>query len=96
MITMFTAPLTLFVAVPLFYLTRKRVTFWRCVLGGLAVGAVGALLFLLTTNVLAARNWSPFLIAAGPLSSLIFWLVGVWKNEWLNQEQARRRDNEAI
>ena len=85
-ISVFTVPLTLFAGVPLFvYLARRRrVTFWWCMLAGLVLGAVGALLFMLMTNVLAGRNWAPLLIITGLLCALVFWLVGVWKNQALD------------
>ena len=80
MIALYTIPLTIFVAAPLYYFNRKRVTFWLCVIAGVAIGVVGSLLFLVTTNPLAALNWSPLLIGSGLLSSIVFWVVGVWKN----------------
>jgi hypothetical protein len=80
MIAFYTIPLTVLVATPLYYFNRKRVTFWLCVIAGVAVGVLGALLFLVMTNPLAALNWSPLLIGSGLLSSIVFWVVGVWKN----------------
>lgn len=83
MTAMFMVPLTVLFAVPLFYLWRRRITFWRCVFAGLATGIVGAVIFLLTTNPLAALNWSPLLIVVGVLSSLVLWVVAVLKNRAL-------------
>jgi len=76
----FTLPLTVVLAIPLFFLWRRRITFWRCLLAGLAIGLVGALAFLAMTNLAAALNWSPGLIGAGVLSSIVFWAVGIWNN----------------
>jgi len=86
MTAMFMVPLTVLVAVPLFYVWRRRITFWRCVFAGLVIGIVGAVIFLLTTNPLAALNWSPLLILVGVLSSLVFWVVAVWRNPALTAE----------
>jgi hypothetical protein len=96
MTAMFTVPLTLLVAVPLFYLWRRRITFWRCLLAGLAIGIIGAALFLLLTNPLAARNWSPLLIGAGVLSSLVFWAIAIWRNPSLIASRSERDSNAAI
>jgi putative effector of murein hydrolase len=76
----FTVPLTLFVAVPLYYFWRRRITFWRCILAGFAIGAIGALAFLAMTHPEAALNWSPGLIGSGVVTSLVFWFIAVWKN----------------
>ena len=80
MIASFTVPLTLFVAAPLYYFSRRRVTFWACVMVGLAIGAVGSLTFLLAINPYTARTWAPSLLLAGIISSVIFWIVAIWKN----------------
>ena len=76
----FTAPLTLFIAAPLYYVWRRRITFLRCLAAGLVVGALGALAFLAMTNAQAAINWSPGLIGAGVVTSIIFWAIAVWNN----------------
>ena len=96
MTAIFTVPLTLLVAVPLFYLWRRRITFWRCLLAGLAIGIIGAALFLLVTNPLAARNWSPLLAVAGVLSSLVFWAIAVWRNPALTNNRSETADSAAI
>jgi molybdate transport system substrate-binding protein len=87
MISLFTVPLTVFAGMPLFVwlARRRRVTFWWCMLAGLVIGAAGVLLFMLVTNVLAARNWAPLLIVTGLLCSFVFWLAGVWKNRALDR-----------
>jgi molybdate transport system substrate-binding protein len=92
MISFFTVPLTLFAGMPLFvYLARRRrVTLWWCMLAGLVVGLAGVLVFMLMTNALAARNWAPLLIVTGLLCSLVFWLVGVWKNQALDKVRRYR------
>jgi len=87
MISMFTVPLTLFAGVPLFVLLarRRRVTFWWCLLAGFVVGVVGVLLLMLTSNVIAARNWAPILIIIGLLCSMVFWVVAVRRNPALDK-----------
>jgi len=77
----FTIPLTIVLAVPVFYVWRRRITFWRCLTAGLAVGLVGALLFLLMTNPLAALHSLPAFVLAGTFSSTLFWVVAVWNNK---------------
>jgi len=77
----FTVPLTVVFAIPLFFLWRKRITFWRCLLAGLAIGFVGTLAFLVTTHPAAALNWAPGLIGTGVLSSIVFWAVAIWNND---------------
>jgi hypothetical protein len=96
MTAIFTVPLTILLAVPLFCLWRRRITFWRCVFAGLAIGIVGAVIFLVTTNPLAALNSSPLLIVAGVLSSLVFWVIAVWRNAALTVHRAERAGNAAI
>jgi hypothetical protein len=96
MTAMFTVPLTVLVAVPLFYVWRRRITFWRCVFAGLVIGIIGAGLFLLTTNPLAALNWSPLLIVVGVLSSLVFWAIAVWRNPTLTVRRSEEASNAAI
>jgi hypothetical protein len=59
-------------------------------LAGLVVGLAGVLVFMLMTNALAARNWAPLLIVTGLLCSLVFWLVGVWKNQALDKVRRYR------
>jgi hypothetical protein len=76
----FTVPLTLFIAAPLCYVWRRRITFLRCLVAGFVIGALGALAFLVMTNAQAALNWSPGLIGAGVVTSIIFWAIAVWNN----------------
>lgn len=80
MIASFTVPLTLFVAAPLYYFSRRRVTFWACIKVGIALGIVGSLTFLLAIDPHTARIWAPSLLLAGFISSVVFWFVGIWKN----------------
>ena len=87
----FTVPLTLFVAVPLYYFWRRRITLWRCVLAGVVIGILGALAFLAVTHAQAALNWSPALIGSGLVTSIIFWLVAIWNNRAL-EESAKSED----
>lgn len=81
MSAIFTVPLVLFVAVPLYYVWRRRITFGRCLASGFVIGALGALAFLAMTNPQAAFNWSPGLISAGAVTSIIFWAIAVWKRD---------------
>ena len=78
-----TVPLTLFVAVPTYWFFRRRVGLLACMTAGAAIGAIGCLLFWAATNTLAALNWAPLLLGAGLVSSLLFWFVGLWRNERL-------------
>lgn len=80
MVASFIVPLTLFVAAPLYYLARKRITFWLCIFCGGLVGILGSLVFLLSTNKLAAQNWVLSFVFIGLFSSAIFWFVGIWRN----------------
>jgi hypothetical protein len=81
LIAAFTIPLTLFVAVPSYWHFRKSVGLKICLLNGVVIGILGILLFWVITNRLAAINWAPLLIATSVISSLLFWLIGLWKNE---------------
>lgn len=83
MIALYTVPLTLLVAAPLYYFNRKRITFLFCVLAGLGIGLLGALSFWSMTNRLAAQNWAPLLIGTGLVSSVLFWVIGIWRNSRL-------------
>jgi hypothetical protein len=76
----FTVPLTLFVAVPVYYFWRRRITFFRCLSAGFVIGTLGALVFLAMTNPQAALNWSPGLIGSGILTSIMFWVIAIWNN----------------
>jgi hypothetical protein len=96
MTAMFTVPLTLLVAVPLFYLWRRQITLWRCLLAGLAIGIIGAVVFLVTTNPLAALNWSPLLVVVGVLSSVVFWVTAVWRNPTLTVTRDAEAGDAAI
>ena len=81
----FTVPVTLLVALPLFVILRRRyrLRFWHYAIYGLSIGAVGAAAFSLTTNGLAALNWLPVFLIAGLVSSMAFWVVGVWRNDYV-------------
>ena len=81
MVSSFTVPLTLLVAVPLYLRIRGQVSFLQCLGAGLVAGLIGVALFYLGTNPLAALNWGVSLVLAGLLSSVVFWLVAVWKND---------------
>jgi len=76
----YTVPLTLLVATPLMYFMRKHLTLGRCLLVGFLLGALGALTFWSPYSLKAMWNWGPLLVAAGVMSSLLFWIVGVWRN----------------
>lgn len=76
-----TVPLTLFVAVPVFLVLKQRASFLVCVLAGAVVGAVGAILFLLVTNWEAGINWAAALVGCGVISSVLFWLVAIWRSD---------------
>jgi hypothetical protein len=76
----YTVPLTLFVAAPLVYLLRYCLSLALCLASGLAIGVAGTLMVLATTNRLFAWNASLVLMLCGLVSSLIFWVVGVWRN----------------
>jgi len=96
MTALFTVPLTVFVALPLYYFCRGRITFGRCLLAGFGIGVLGAVAFLVTTHPQAALNWSPGLIGAGVLSSIIFWAVAIWQNAALKGVHRRGAGNAAI
>ena len=85
MIALYTAPLTLLVAVPLHYFNRKRITFLFCVLVGLGIGLLGVLSFWAMSNQLAAQNWAPLLIGTGIVSSVLFWVIGIWRNGYIQK-----------
>jgi hypothetical protein len=76
----YTVPLTLLVAAPLVFLFRHRISLALCLVVGLAIGFLGSLTFLATTNYLAALHWAPLLIVSGLVSSFLFWLVAVFRN----------------
>jgi hypothetical protein len=80
MVAPFSVSLTALVAAPLVYLFRRRISFTLCCGFGLTIGLLGSLLFLATTNPLAALHWSPAFLLVGLSSSIIFWSVGVWRN----------------
>ena len=82
----FTVPLTLLVALPLYYFWRRRITFWRCLSAGCVIGILGTLAFLAMTNPQAAINWSPGLVGSGIVTSIIFWAIAVWNNDALGSE----------
>jgi hypothetical protein len=83
MIAMFTIPLTLFVALPLVLLLRRHLSFVRCIAAGFGIGLLAVALEWSLSHWQAALNLGPLLIGAGVLSSLVFWLVGVWRNSRL-------------
>ena len=96
MTALFTIPLTVFVAVPLYYFWRAHITFGRCLLAGFGIGVVGTLAFLAMTHPEAALNGSPALIGAGVLSSVIFWAIAIWQNGALKGTHGRGTGNAAI
>jgi hypothetical protein len=81
LVALFTVPLTLFVAVPLYCVVRKKIALRLCTLFGIGIGSIGALLFLLMTNLEAFLKFAPLHILTGLISSLLFWLVGIWRNQ---------------
>ena len=76
-----TVPLTLFVAVPMFLMLKQHASFLVCVLSGAVVGAIGALLFMLVTHWEAGINWAPALVGCGVISSVLFWVVAIWRSD---------------
>ena len=87
MVAYFTVPLTVFIAVPLFivFSRRSNVGAAACLIFGFAVGLVGVLLFWLMTNQQAMLRWAVALVLSGVLSGFVFWIAGVWKNEFLRK-----------
>lgn len=87
MVAYFTIPLTGCVAVPLFpvFNRRSNVGIVACLLFGFAIGLVGVLLFRLITNQQAMLGWALSLVLSGVLSGFVFWVAGVWKNEFLRK-----------
>lgn len=79
----FTVALTVFVAVPLYWVLRKKANLLVCAIAGVLVGLVGSVVFSLTANFsgLVFLNWSPAMIVAGLMSGMIFWFVGLWRND---------------
>jgi hypothetical protein len=80
LIAIFTVPLTVIGAAPLYVVFRKSITIWLCMVAGFSLGLVGSLIFLLMTNPKAYLNWLPAFLFAGWSSSVVFWLVGIWRN----------------
>ena len=78
-IAIYTVPLTLFIAAPLVFLLRRKLTLGRCLLTGALLGIVGALTFWSPYSVKSSL-WGAPLVLAGLLSSLLFWVIGVWRN----------------
>jgi hypothetical protein len=95
MIACYTVPLTIFVAVPLYYAMRRKINFLFCIVSGIGIGALGSLLFLAMTNWLSFLKWSPLLIFVGLVSSLLFWFVAVWKNSGLTRSSTGRTQTTA-
>ncbi len=89
MIAIFTVPLTLFVAAPLYYLFRNKIGLWTCMAFGVVIGLIGAGIFGATTHYEAFVRWAPLLVGAGWLSSMIFWFVGIWRNPNLTLNSTR-------
>lgn len=90
MTALFTMPLTFFVAVPLYFFARSQITFLRCILFGATIGLFGALIdYYWTRNFLAAKNIAPIMIGFGIVSSAVFWIVGIWKNNNLTKQSSR-------
>ena len=85
-VSFLTVPLTVFVAVPLYIALHKkiRIGLVACITIGFTIGFIGVLLFFFMTHYQAAINWAPSLIVIGTLSGFIFWLVGIYRNEKIN------------
>ena len=79
-LAMFTVPLTLFVAVPFYLLTKKYFTFLVSIYFGLAIGALVALVYYLNTDPINGVNMAPIFLLLGLISSVLFWIVAIWKN----------------
>jgi fluoride ion exporter CrcB/FEX len=84
----YTVPLTLLLAGPLVYVFRKRLTLARCVTVGFILGMLGSFTFWSPYSLAAFFNWGPLLIVVGVISSLLFWVVGVWGNRDLTKARA--------
>jgi hypothetical protein len=80
---LYTVPLTAVIAAPLVYFFRRNLSFIRCCIVGLGIGTVGALTFWSPYSNAALLSWGPTLVAAGLLSSVVFWVVGIWRNRGL-------------
>ena len=76
----FTVPITLFVAAPLVYFLRGRLSFWLCCVLGVVLGSLGLVPNMLAGNWGAARNIGLTMMLVGLVSSMLFWVVGVWRN----------------
>jgi hypothetical protein len=83
LVGMFTLPVTLLMAAPLVYLLRRRLSFTLCCTFGIALGGLLALADVLTGNWVAARGDALMGIPVGLISSILFWLIGVWRNRAL-------------
>jgi hypothetical protein len=86
----YTIPLTLLVAGPLVYIQRKKLTLVRCLTVGLLLGTLGAFTFWSPYSLKAMFNWGPVLMFVGVISSLLFWVVSVWRNRDLTAIGAGR------
>lgn len=90
MVLLFTAPIIIIFGVPLFILfySKRNISFMLCAISGIALGLVGCVLFLLLSNTLTAYNVAPLFTLSGLLSGIIFWFVGVWKNDTLTRRSS--------
>lgn len=90
-VTLYTVPVTVLIATPLVYFLRRKLTLGRCLTAGFVLGTLGALTFWSPYSPKAMFNWGPLLMAVGVVSSLLFWVTGVWRNRDLNKVAAQPR-----
>jgi len=84
----YTVPLTILVAAPLFLLFRRHASFLVCVGAGIAVGLIGVLLEALlgSYGYAVAMAWK--FAAVGAVSASVFYFVAVFRNRFVGAPQA--------
>jgi hypothetical protein len=84
-VALFTVPLTLVVAAPVcavFYYSKVAPSWWFCMIFGGIVGFLGAMIFAaISNNSLIGWNSAPGFILVGVISALMFWAIGIRKND---------------
>ena len=80
---MFTLPVTLLIAAPLVCFLRRRLSFPLCCAFGIVLGGLLALPDVLLGNWVVARGDALMVIPVRLISSIVFWLIGVWRNRAL-------------
>ena len=84
-VALYTVTVTVLIATPLVYFLRRKLTLGRCLATGFVLGTLGALTFWSPYSPKAMFNWGPLLMAVGVISSLLFWVTGVWGNRDLHK-----------